>query len=1062
MKPKKLVMSAFGSYGSVETIHFDSMDHGLFLIAGDTGAGKSTIFDAIMFALYDTMSGKERKGSMMRSEYAAEDIETYVEYTFSYGTAADSQTYTIKRYPPYERRSKRKNKQGEYSMIKQGGRVSLIMPDGREYPGRKADVDKKIKEIIGLTSEQFSKIAMIAQGEFQELIMDNTGKRKEIFQQIFSTEIYGQIEDKIFEHYKKSLAAVKENTTKLRETVEGVHLEAEEEKVKCEEVLSFLETEPERIQKFLEESISDTKVRMNAKQEELRKLEDQIVQTNKEYQETVSINQAIEEYEKEVENREKLLSQKSDIQHMEEECILAERAREVEQSKDAYDRCKKELGQAQNRKAEYEQSEKQLQKQVKEKLDIKNKISEDFSKKQPEILQKQNKISEELEELAELLKCQKKLKEEEKKFKLAKESLSKLEEQVEDLEKKKIELNEWLMNHENLEVLIEQTLQKEAQAKEQKDALEEFEKKCQALSEKEQLLHMQEKELLQANKFWEESRREYEEKNYAYIAAQSSFLAMGLSEGKPCPVCGSLEHPRPAGWTKDTVTKSMLDKAQKEERKRQNEKENCQLAMESQRVTVQKLIEELNHAESILFVKGLKEERQPNSIQSDKSSLVNQYLQYLADAYKSNQIVIAGLKEELASLREQQRKKAESKEEQRILSETIQRDQIEIQEKEQLLYQTEIQKKTLETQEGILKGKITIISEEEGKKELKQLSEQIQLLKSKVAQAEEDAIQYKKDYDILRGNQGENQKRLEELLQEEKETWKIFQKSLKEQGFAREETYQEALKLCSGQKERRYKIEEYQKQKVECETKIQSLEDRISGREKVSVEELKEQIYKQKALQQVCKEAVENLSYQYKVNARILERINLLLEGKKALSEEVKIMRSLNDAARGKVRFQTYIQRQYFKKIIRAANKRLARMTTNQFLLKCRELDGSGQGEAGLDLDVYNPVTGKSRDAHTLSGGETFLASLSMALGMADVVQNKVGKTHLDTMFIDEGFGSLSEEVRNTAVKVLLELAGDNRLVGVISHVSELKEQIPDKLLVTKGNHGSKAAWRKD
>ncbi len=203
----------------------------------------------------------------------------------------------------------------------------------------------------------------------------------------------------------------------------------------------------------------------------------------------------------------------------------------------------------------------------------------------------------------------------------------------------------------------------------------------------------------------------------------------------------------------------------------------------------------------------------------------------------------------------------------------------------------------------------------------------------------------------------------------------------------------------------------------------------------------------------------EKSSYQYQGNYKILKRVAELLRGKDSLAENVKVMRSLNDAANGKVHFQTYILRQYFKQIIQAANKRLAKMASGEFLLKCRELNGTGQGEAGLDLDVYNPITGKSRDARTLSGGETFLASLSMALGMADVVQHTVGRTHLDTMFIDEGFGSLSEEVRSTAVRVLLELAGDWRLVGVISHVSELKEQIPNKLVVSKESHGSRVKW---
>lgn len=167
MRPKRLVMSAFGSYGGVETIDFDDVSHGLFLIAGDTGAGKTTIFDAIMFALYGVMSGRERKGNMMRSEYASEDTETYVEFTFSYGTALDTKVYTIKRYPAYERRAKRKNKQGTYDRIKQQPRVSLILPDGKEFLGKINETNQKIQEIIGLTAEQFSKIAMIAQGNFK-------------------------------------------------------------------------------------------------------------------------------------------------------------------------------------------------------------------------------------------------------------------------------------------------------------------------------------------------------------------------------------------------------------------------------------------------------------------------------------------------------------------------------------------------------------------------------------------------------------------------------------------------------------------------------------------------------------------------------------------------------------------------------------------------------------------------------------------------------------------------------------------------------------------------------
>lgn len=282
------------------------------------------------------------------------------------------------------------------------------------------------------------------------------------------------------------------------------------------------------------------------------------------------------------------------------------------------------------------------------------------------------------------------------------------------------------------------------------------------------------------------------------------------------------------------------------------------------------------------------------------------------------------------------------------------------------------------------------------------------------------------------------------------------------QGFTGEEDFQSAVLLIEGQEERQNRIEQYRLRKAKCEEKAGMLEKQTHGKNKIEIAGLEEGRRAIKERLDGLQREYEAGSYRYQGNHKILKRVAELLQGKASLMEDMRVVRSLNDAANGKVHFQTYILRQYFKQIIQAANKRLAKMTGEQFLLKCRELTGTGQGEAGLDLDVYNPVTGKSRDARTLSGGETFLASLSMALGMADVVQRTAGKTHLDTMFIDEGFGSLSEEVRGTAVRVLLELAGDWRLVGVISHVSELKEQIPNKLIVTKGNHGSGVKWVQD
>ena len=343
MKPIKLVMSAFGSYGGTEIIEFDKIQNGLFLIAGDTGAGKATIFDAIMFALYDTMSGKERKSIMMRSEYASDDRETYVEYTFSYG----SSIYTIKRFPAYERKSKRRNKDGKYNTIRQQGKVELTMPDGTAYNGKITQVNQKIEEITGLTAEQFNKIALIAQGEFQELVMDRTGKRKEIFRQIFSTQIYGDIEDIISKRYKTEATQIKYNSTKLEELVKGIDFQ-EDSPYKEDFNIAFerKDTEPDRLSDVMKAETSRLKDIYNNKQslytekeKEYKKLDNYITKGK----EKNKLIDRLLEFEKQ---REGLAGLKEDIENKTIVSGLARKAEKVLFAEKNYN----------NRKAEYEKA----------------------------------------------------------------------------------------------------------------------------------------------------------------------------------------------------------------------------------------------------------------------------------------------------------------------------------------------------------------------------------------------------------------------------------------------------------------------------------------------------------------------------------------------------------------------------------------------------------------------------------------------------------------------------------------------------------------------------------
>lgn len=1066
MKPRKLVMSAFGSYAGKETIDFTNMNSGLFLIAGNTGSGKSTIFDAIMFALYDTLSGKERKGNMMRSEYANEDVETYVEYTFSYG-ANDAEKYTIRRYPTYYRKAKRKNKNGGYNMTRQGGKVSLIMPDGREYPGKVADINQKIRDIIGLTADQFSKIAMIAQGEFQELIMDKTGKRKEIFQQIFSTEIYEQMEKKIFEQYKQCIAAMKDNTLKLKEAVEGVEFAPSQTELieKWKEVLDFLDTEPERMEAMLKTHLLEQGTMFKTEKRKVEESEKTYQKMTLKYQETLSVNKLIQEYEKTVEWMKNLQGQEKEIAKKEERCKIAKNADACRQIEESVIRYRKEQQNELKNKEIYEEEQKAFAENITTLFETKEKQKRDYEKRQPEILKQQQRMQEELMALKELEKERTSLgileKKEEKEQKDKENILTQGKKIREDADK----IKEWLETHENLEVKVEQLQQKLNRYREREEKICFYQEKYSELVKQYHTLCESQKKLVDTLSIWEEKRHDYEQKNHGYILAQSAFLAMELKEEMPCPVCGSTKHPAPAQTSSEMITKEMLDTAQKEEQKVQIRKEKCQSDVATRLSEFQNTAQYLMKEGKELFGEKIDWIQYQNSV-IDGISLANESIESIKDALTiSNQEIKDSIGEssrEQMVLQKAMSDKKNYREMQMTLEKKLRQNEKELTEREEVCRQYMIQLEGIRTQVRNLEKQITMSSVQEVKGLLDKLGDELTIMTKMRRDTEEAYEVSKKKVDMLTGKQKENERRLEELSRERASSQKRFEEALKENGFTSLNDYYQAVESISLIGQLQEEIQQYKLSRAQCESKVQTLEKSVQGKKEQSVQELKEVLDEAEDIWKKQKESCEQIQYQYQTNQKIYERVSWLLKGKEKMAEERRVIRSLNDVANGKIHFQTYIQRQYFKQIIQAANRRLAKMTSNQFLLKCRDISNSGQGEVGLDLDVVNPLTDKTRDAHTLSGGETFLASLSMALGMADIVQGTVSRTRLDTMFIDEGFGALSEEVRNTAVKVLLELAGDKRLVGVISHVTELKEQIPAKLVVTKGNHGSKVSWNMD
>lgn len=949
MKPVKLVMSAFGSYVGVEEIDFSKAEQGLFLISGDTGSGKTTIFDAISFALFGEASGDGRESSMMRSHYAPEDAETYVELTFS----EKGKEYRIFRSPAYVRLSKRKNKNGERSAVLSAARVSFFLPDGSELPGRIAEVNEAVRTLVGVDREQFAQIMMIAQGEYRKLLHASSKERKEIFSRIFQTGIYRRIQDGLKERSQEQSAGLKENERHCQDEIVRVSVPdwflcAEDSEasargsellLRWKEISPRLETGKEEMLTVLSEltAVCEQEAQdFGSQAEEAIRLCSLLEEKEKQVLETEHDKKRCEEMvvllQKEIAQKESLLRQKeASVQSKEREYqsrkpLLDAELFQIEEAMSAYEK----LAEFTSEREKAEKQKQKLEKQAQKTRELLAGLDAEYKT-----------LQEEQEQFAETLKL---LHETERLLERKEQAFKVLTQYVTLLKKEK----KW----------------KEEQKK-QKEAAKQAELVCRR------------------------AQMDFQEKNRRFLSVQAGILAADLEEGMPCPVCGSFEHPEKARLKAEDVTEKQVEEARLwREQAEENFKEAAAKCRDSE-VRIQELQEQ-------------------KSSLGKTADFRNAFLQEKKEAEELLQTV----KEEQSILRskqgelQQKGKRLEAeKEKLREQGEERQKKQSELTELEHRLQAVQLDWKTWEVQEKQYQEKLIWRSKQEAEARKAVLLEEMETLRAgcEKAQAEE--------------------RKLREEFTEQK-------------GY-----------LAAEQK----KLLEYEEKSVRMQDELYR---RLQDREKVEKE--KEELLKKSA----------ELSAAARRNREAYEKLSVLFRARIKLEQEKQLVETLYLTADGKLSgqarldFQTYVQRQYFRQMIQAANRRLKVMTDGTFLLQCRELSDLGkQGEAGLDLDVYSLETGRVRDVRSLSGGESFMAALSMALGMADVIQNTAGSVRAEAMFIDEGFGSLDEESRRKAIRILKELAGERQLIGIISHVTELKEQLGRKLAVKKDSRGSHAEW---
>lgn len=907
MRPLKITMSAFGPYAGEVTLDMQKLGKsGIYLITGDTGAGKTTVFDAISYALYGEASGNYRENTTLRSKYASADTPTFVELEFEY----NNEIYKINRNPEYPR----PNKRGE-GFTKQSANAELVMPDGSVITKIK-DVSAKIEEIIGINKNQFSQIAMIAQGDFRKLLNCETNERSKIFRKIFKTEPYHNIEIKLSSLFNE----LKRNREKEKSGIEQYI-----NQLKCNEN-DTLSLELERAKS------GDVLI------EDVIKLAGEII--NKDTLEYTKTQKNIESINEEIEKI------NSNIKLYENQ----------EATKKAYAKASAKLEEFKTKRNECEKAYKSAEAQRERLDDLTKKINLINSKmpKYDELKSLENSISEKTQSFEKSNNL----------LKLKQQEITLLEKEIDEKSKALEEVKGADLLAQKLNVQKEEIKKKAEALKELKTEID----RCKT----------EQKNLKNAQSFAKSALDEYgaleNEYNQIYIAffnEQAGIIADELKDGEPCPVCGSTSHPNLARKSENAPSQADVESAQNLVKKAQEKADKARDTASALKSRFDEIAANVKSAAKKLF--GT-DDNVFDDYNSNISALKKEYDRTLALLKTAN--------EKLDLYKKLDKEIPKIQEKQKSLSDEI--STLNTQKASDEAFISENTKRVTS-----IKSELDFESADLAKDKLKEYTNLSDDIKNAIEKSKNAFDDIKSKYDTQKGTKAS----LENALKEFKE---IDLASLNEKSL---------------------KLNEYKK---DIDKTAKSLYSRIESN----------------------KLLVDNIS----VKRDILKEYDDKYVWLKALSETA----NGDISGKEKITLETFVQMTYFDSIIRKANIRLLTMSDGQYELVRRSDAETLKKNEGLALDVIDHFNGSSRSVSTLSGGESFMASLCLALGLSDEIQSSNGGIKLDTMFVDEGFGSLDGEALDRALSALTSLSQGNRLVGIISHVDALRDRIDNKIVITK------------
>ena len=1018
MRPLKLTMSAFGPYERETVIDFTALgDCSFFLIHGATGAGKTTILDAICYAFYGDASVAGRTGSMLRSQQAGPEQETFVEFIFTIG----EKTYRLRRNPDYLRKSKRQTKNGNGLTAETAG-AELWRIDGEPVclVTGPVKVTAKMTELLGFASEQFRQVVLLPQGEFRRLLMADSMERQSIMEVLFRTEFYRKIEDSL------KARAQKINTSYQELQKEQDFLLRDTEAANVDEFRTRLAARREQLAASQRMTREQQKNRETAQQAE------------RQGRETASRFAALDAAQQQLAGDESKLAVVAAFRQQ------LERAQQAAGLADVEAQAQQALHEAAEKETAVGQQELRSQ-QLQQKLAVARKHAEEMRAREPE----RQGLQQELQRLTEYGQQSAAIGEARQRLAAAEAEAGRLQQVRQAAEEKRQQLQEGLAALQQQEKQQTQVAAGRAALALQLEGLEhrqqlllEFEQSRQAEQQAVAGQTAAEKAAEKADAVYEEQRREVERLQHLFAEGQAALLAKELPAGSPCPVCGSCEHPHLAVSTELIPDEAEIRRAQRELQNR-----------DRLRQTAAKGLQTAQAAGAAA-----------SSRRAERQQALGENIPAAADLQAELQAAQAALQAACTAEQEQQRLAAAISQQERGLTQQGEASEA------AAAAQVKAAQESAQAA-GILQEKLRSLPEEyQAPEALAQARATIQQQFTALTaeqQAAEDAFHALETAAAAQTAALTAAKTAAAAgRRQEQRLTEAFAERRVQAGFATLEEYRQALTGKFATAEGRSAVAQRIRSFEDAHTAAQAAWKKASEDTRSLVRPQLEQLTA--ALAAAEKAVNESYAAEKKLEAEInrqgqqLQRLEALLTKSAGLEKEYRTVGRLAAVASGenayRTSFQRYVLRSLLSDVVEAANSRLRLMSRGQYELRQTLEVRDQRKKAGLDLVIFDAYTGYERQMATLSGGESFLASLSLALGLADVVQSYAGGIRLDTIFIDEGFGTLDAETLDMAIKALLELQKGGRLVGIISHVEELKERIDARLEITKHREGGSQA----